>query len=247
MKLKPLKKNTKGLRLAAAYGLITNRLGFCGPQNKEHKILYAFLVGGKKENKAKKILEKFEGAYAYYDLIAKKNRIKDVFNYKVVEAYWIGNKLLDKISAKDIKEMVQKKFISPFLLSKKEAERRIRKIPPRAKPHHSFHVLILGPVAGRIDLNSVKLKDLCRISWGEVAKIEKDKITVRRQPLKFGKKLTLGKSVARVITRDKKIVPSLKRGDWLSIHWNSAVEKLNNEKLENIRKYTAQVLKIVNN
>jgi hypothetical protein len=239
MKSKLPKKNISGLRLAAAYGLTPNKLGFCGPQKKEHKILYAFLVDEKNEKKAREILFKFEGASAYYDLIAQKNKIKNIFDQKVVEAYWIGNKLLDKISSEDIKKMVREKFISPLLLDKKEAEKRIRKIPMYAKPHHSFHVLILGPVAGRIDLTPINLKDICRVGWGKIISVKNNKIEVKYQPLiRKNYQISFGKAEAKKINWDRNIIPKLEIGDWISFHWNSAVQILDKENIKNLEKYT---------
>ena len=85
-----------GLRIAALYGIYPHQLGFCGPE-KESKLLVDYLSGKKiSEQKIKGILKQFKGAYPYYERIAENNRIKDVFNEKVVKAYWIGNSLLKK-------------------------------------------------------------------------------------------------------------------------------------------------------
>jgi len=85
-----------GLRIAALYGIYPHQLGFCGPEKKS-KLLVNYLLGKKvSEEKIREILKQFKGAYLYYERIAKKNRIKDVFDEKVVKAYWIGNNLLEK-------------------------------------------------------------------------------------------------------------------------------------------------------
>jgi hypothetical protein len=241
-----LKKNTKGLKSAAAYGLIPNKLGFCGPQiRREQKILYEYLTRGENEREARKTLGRFEGACAYYDLIARKNKIKDIFDSRVVEAYWIGNKLLDSISRKDIREMIKEKFISPLLLSREEAEKRMRKISAKAKPHHSFHVLVLGSVTGRIDLSPIKLKDICRVGWGRVislGKKSKDKgreaIVEYKPMVKNKSRVSFGKIKTKKISWDKKIIPVLKVGDWVSFHWNFAVQVLNKDNIKNLERYT---------
>lgn len=246
MKLSLPKKNIKGLRLAASYGFIPNKLGFCGPQAKnEQRIIYSFLAKGTNEGKIRNTLERFEGASTYYKLIARKNNIKDIFDYRVVEAYWIGNELLEKISAGDIKKTIRDKFVSLTLLNREEAEKRISKIPVNAKPHHSFHVLIFGTVTGRIDLNSIKLKDICRVGWGRVAAIGKkskgtvQEIAVEYKPLvKNSSHISFGKAKTKKINWDKKIIPELKIGSRVAFHWNYAVQALTQENIKNLEKYT---------
>jgi hypothetical protein len=232
-----------GAKLAILYGLVPNRLGLCGPEDRmKKKIISRFLGGEKKlESEIKKILKDFKGAYPYYQLIARSNKINNPLSEKAVEAYWTGNNLLEKVPVSEFKKMMKNEFLPLGKMSKE----RIEKLPQLAFPFHNFHVLFIGSVTGRFK-ETKKGLDLCRISWGEVVKTDKNKITVWREPIKFGKKLTLGKPIDRVISWDKRIVPSLKKGDWLSIHWNSAVEKLDKEKLKNIIKYTNEALKIIN-
>jgi hypothetical protein len=166
-----------GLKIAASFGVTPNKLGFCGPQvSKEQKAIREYLYHSKNAAKVRKVMKQFEGAYSYYLLIAQKNKIRDPFDEKVVSAYWIGNDMLEKVGAADLKKMVLARFVRPGLLNKKEALKRIEKIPDNAKPHHSFHVFILGTVTGKIDLNTVKLKDICRVGWGKIKKNQKSKI-----------------------------------------------------------------------
>jgi hypothetical protein len=155
-----------GPKIAALYGLIPNQLGFCGPQQ---EILKKFIAGKLGIPDVIPVLEKFEAAYAYYELIAKKNKIKNgPFNKRVVEAYWIGNELLDKVTAHDLRQMIAEKFTKPGLLSKKQALEKGKLLPEKSRPHHSFHVLILGSITGRVDFeDNTKLKDICRMAGAE--------------------------------------------------------------------------------
>lgn len=235
-----------GLRLATSFGLAPNRLGYCGTQiSKKQKILREFVYTGKKEQETRKIISGFEGAYNYYCLIARKNGIKDPLNKKVVEAYWIGNKLLEKVSGEDIKKMILKRFAVPGLLDRAEAEERIKKISSKAKPHHSFHVFILGTVTGKIDLNTTKLKDVCRVGWGKVLELEnrgsKPKAIVAYKPIVKGYKF--GKEKKIEIRWDKKIIPELKIGDWVAFHWREVSMVLTGENIKNLEKYTLNSLK----
>lgn len=163
-------------------------------------------ISGKK---IRKILEQFKGAYPYYKLIAKSNKIKDPFDENVVRAYWIGNKLLEK--AENIKS------------------------------HHSYHVLVVGSVTGKIILKG-KLLDLCRIGWGKVEKIKNQKIKVIYRPLTTRGKIKLGKPIKKDIDWDQSLLPKVKIGDWVSFHWNQAVEILTDNDKKNLEKYTRLTL-----
>lgn len=237
-----------GLKLAVSFSITPNRLGFCGPQgSKEQGILREFLYTGKDQNQARKILEKFEGAFSYYQLIAKKNKIRDPFQEKVIEAYWIGNELLEKINAGDLGEMIMKKFTRPGLLTKNEAKKRIKNIPSQAKPHHSFHVYIFGTVTGTIDLNTPNLKNICRVGWGRVVKIynSKSKISVEYQPIVGTKKLHFGKRSLKELDWNRDTVSNLKCGDWVAFHWGAVCKSIDQKERHNLKKYTQNILNLL--
>ena len=54
----------------------------------------------------KSLIEKFNTLRPYLELIAKSNGIKDIFDDRVVQAYWIGNELLDKFTISDLEELI---------------------------------------------------------------------------------------------------------------------------------------------
>ncbi|MDO8529384.1 MAG: DUF6390 family protein [bacterium] len=230
----------RGAKLAISYGYVPCKLGLCGPEDKKKKkIIDQFLNGNSKLKKEiEKILKEFKGAYPYYKLIACSNGISDPLNLKVVEAYWIGNSLLKKVTVAEFSKMMEKEFLP---LGKMPRE-KIDKLPKKAIPYHSFHVLFIGSVTGRFK-ESKKGLDLCRVSWGKIQKIGEDDIAVLRQPLNFGKKISLGKPELKEINWNKKILPKIKIGEWVSIHWGTAIEKLDTNKLKNIKKYTLEVFK----
>jgi len=242
--------DNSGPKLAALYGLIPNELGFCGPR--QH-LLRKFIKGKITATQILPVLKQFEAAYSYYQLIAQKNKIKTgPFNKKVVEAYWIGNELLDKITADDLRELIIEKFSRPGLLSKETAIAKAKRIPASAKPHHSSHVLILGSITGRVNFEGdTKLKDVCRVSWGKIIKKskiknQKSKITVEYQPLAGNKKIILGKPIKKEIIWDKNLIPKIKIGDWVSFHWNHAIQILTTSDVANLQKYTLNTLKTLN-
>lgn len=232
-----------GAKLSLSYGYMPCHLGLCGPEDKKRKeiIIKYFRSGGKSGKGIRAIIKEFKGAYPYYKLISRANKISDPLDSKAVEAYWIGNSLLEKVKVSDYAKMMEEDFLPMGKMPKE----KIEKLPKNALPYHNFHVLFIGSVTGRFN-ETKKGLDLCRASWGKVKKIEKNKIVVLRQPLKFGRKITLGKAENKKINWNKDIFPEVKKGDWVSIHWGTAIEKLDKRKLENIKKYTKLTLKIIN-
>jgi len=229
-----------GPKIAALYGLIPNKLGFCGPRQ---ELLKKFIIGKLSIPEIIPVLEKFEAAYPYYQLIAKKNRVSSPFNKKVIEAYWLGNELLDKFTADDLRQFIIKDFSRPGLLSKREAAVRAKLIPENSKPHHSFHVMVLGSITGSINFTGqTKLKDTCRIGWGRIVQIKNDKIVVSHEPLTGKENIKFGKSTKKIINWDKEMLPVAKIGDWISFHWNYAIQVLNENNVINLHTYTQNTL-----
>lgn len=255
-----------GLRVAALFGFRPHMLGLCGPKEAfKQRLLLKFLQGKLSHERILPVIKKFKGAYPYYCLIAEKNKIKTgPFNKKVVEAYWIGNELLDKVTADDLKKMVKENFSGSGLLDKDEAAKKAGKILAGSKPHHSFHVLAIGSVTGSVDFKSTKLKDLCRIGWGMVIKIQnnvpqspfnlrggagelkKMNVSVECQSLVGEKKIKLGKPVKKEIFWDREIVPDIKIGDWVAFHWNWLVKVLTLQEVANLKKYTLNTIRYLN-
>jgi len=234
-----------GIKLAILYGLVPHKLGFCGPKKNKADALLKFLKNKNNvsEKEVRKILKKFKGAYGYYKLIAKSNRVNDPFDEKVVKAYWVGNELLEKVKFSDLQEMIIRELSRSRLLPKEIVKRKVKEIPKNSKPHHSFHVFVVGSITGRIILKG-KLLDLCRVGWGKVKKVQSSKFKVQSQlvviykPLVGKKRLNLGKEIEKEVNWDKDLVPEVKIGDYVSFHWNQVVEVLNNKDVKNLEKYT---------
>jgi hypothetical protein len=230
----------QGLKIAALYSFPPGRFGFCGMgEESAHQIL-DFLKGEKVPN-IKEILETFEGSLFYYRLIAKENKISNHFDEKVVRAYWIGNELLEKVRVSKLREMVAKNLKNPKLAEK---------LPENSRAHHSFHVLVAGPMKRDLIMTE-GMKDLCKISWGKILKIEDCKmqianLIVEYQPLLKERKWFLRKPIKRRIFWFKSILPKVKVGDIVSFHWDLALEKLTKKDLENLKKYTQLSIEIAN-
>jgi hydrogenase maturation factor len=92
--------------------------------------------------------------------------------------------------------------------------------------------------------------DKCRISWGKVVKEEKDKIRVKTQELVYEDgRLRLNDEVEKEVSwrlGDKSFVKGLKKGDWVTVHWDWVCEKVSQKQVRNLEKYTKWHLRLAN-
>jgi len=222
----------RGLKTAVIYSLKPHQLGFCGPKNKNTKKILADYLKGKYRNgkEVRRILGRFKTVASYYSLIAKANNL-DPFDQKVVESYWLGSHLLDKVKISDLKRLIVKTFKRPDLAS------FLNKF---SRPHHSFHVLIIGSTS--IVLKG-KLLDLCRIGYGQILKVEKNKLIIKYKPLVVKQEIRLGNYIKTKINWSRDIIKEPKKGDWISFHWGQACQILTREQVKNLDYYTKLSIK----
>lgn len=181
---------------------------------------FNFFLKSKKE----KILENSKFLFPYLKLIAQSNKISNNFQKQVVEAYWLGNRLLENVKPKELRNLIRKEF-------NKKTNFSINLLAC-----HNFHTLFVESLPKRI-------KELCRISWGKVIKIYKSKVLVEYQPIVFKEGATyLGELKKKWIKWNKKIVPKLKIGHHVSFHWNFLCQILTRKQLENLNYYTRKIL-----
>lgn len=242
-----------GISQCARYAFMPNRLSFCGP-NKNQDLFY-YSQNQHKEKKAdlglSLILKEFQTLYPYLKFIASSNRIKDIFDRRVVEAYWIGNELLENISKFRLYYHLTENLKLKKKFNKKDFEEVSNRITLGAKPHHSFHVLSIWKQKKNLDTPHVlSSMDLCRISWGKIKKINQSDIRVRYCPLALrGDTLKLGSPVTQKILHkidDRSFVDGLQVGQWVSFHWGFVCEILNKNQINNLKKYTEESIQLVN-
>src|ERR1039458_5353739 len=86
-----------GPLLFARYAYPPNALGYCGPGDSQSLLELGADPGSVGNDEGlRRLARRFEGAWPYVELIAAANRIEDPLDLRVVEAYWIGNELLDR-------------------------------------------------------------------------------------------------------------------------------------------------------
>jgi len=213
-----------GLLMCAKYALPPNVLKYCGPDDSKR---FSEVLKKKEGEELREMLLKFEGAVPYLNLIAQSNGIKDIFDYRVVEAYWLGNSLLKKVSARDLFLNIKDRF--GIKTSKNDWKSLLVCSIEDAKPFHGFHVLDIYRRTGF--LKSGKIGNLldtinrCSIRHGVVAKQSSlGSALVEHTPFVFkDKKLCWGdKKTDQFFLLDE----SLKKGDSVAIHWEYVCDKI---------------------
>ena len=194
------------------------------------------------------LLGQFDVLNRYLLLIAHENGLVDPFDPRVVEAYWVGNWLL---------EMVNPRSFSDHLFYKQELKKRlsgkmlkwiVEKIPKGAKPHHSFHVFNIFIRTGHlIAPHTIDTMDQCRIGWGEIIEV-KEKVRVKSQKLTpLNKKLMFVESVRDLsVPIDGSIKNKLKPGDLVSYHWGFVCDKITQAQVRNLAYWTNYNLRLAN-
>lgn len=233
-----------GIELAIRFSDITNKLSFCGPGSAQEAFV-RFLKDGSNAEEVREIISKFEGLYPYLKAIGDKHG-KDFLDDDVVEAYWIGNKLLDVFTDKDIIKIVE--HLVQRGLPESIGKQIIDELPVGFVPHHNFNVFYVGVgrTTGSVEMTTQNM-DNCRTSWGRVVEIKGTMLTVMTQTLERKEdKYVLSNEQPKSIVYLPERFPSLKKDDVVGIHWGSACVVLTEEQLEQLQKYTEKTIEIMN-
>jgi hypothetical protein len=235
-----LQEENKALRKACLYSFESNKLNYCGPKN-AFSFFKKFISTPSKEKteKIKLLLKDFYGEFPYLRLIAKENNLK-VFDERVVESYWLGNDLLENISLASLKKMVAAEFSKQGMLPKKIAEKKANTIPQTMLPHHSFHVLHINFITPLL-LPILKNLNNCMVFWGKVKEVneEKESLLVKTVEL-FSETNSL--KLREKEKWIKKGFADAMENDFVSIHWQQAIEILQKNQLKNLQKFSLRNL-----
>lgn len=241
--------DVKGVLCCARYAFKPYELKLCTPN--DDLDFYACYQDARAHQDLNTTLKEFQTLYPYLQFIARANRIKDPFNEMVVEAYWIGNQLLENITNSELYEHLIEGIGLKKRLNIQLLRSVIDKIPMGARPHHNFHVLNIGKRTGNLDvMHTLKSMDLCRVSWGKIEKINQNNLVVSYQPLIFeNNKLKLGFEINQEISYkvdDRGFIKNPEIGQWVSFHWGFVCEILDNLQVAYLRKYTQESIQLAN-
>ncbi len=248
--------DASGALLCARYAFAPNFYHYCGPETNGElgdKVSESVVDAGVVEN-----LAKFETLSPYLLAIAHAHGLKDPFDKRVVEAYWVGNELLESIDEKHTALTFIDYQHLPKRLSPKEMKWLMPKIDKRARLHHSFHVFNVFTRTGHATVpHTVETMDECRISWGEIInskfeilnskQIKNTKVKMKSQKLIYKNgKLELVPSEREVTIASESLGRRLKTGVMLSSHWGFGCDVLSDIQVKYLHHYTNYHLRLAN-
>lgn len=227
------------------YGFMPNQLRYCGGD--DNRTLFEYGVEKVVDDGLRPLLRKFTGALPYLQLIARTNGIADPFDDRVVEAYWIGNDLLDQVEVRQLYDHLSERFGKQLQGSARKWI--LGKAPAGARPHHNFHVFDIHCHIGELG-HSLATLDNCRVSWGKVVGVEGAELVVERQALILAEgRLALGPPdrvhvVRQIEARGFADIAAI--DDWVSLHWGWVCEVLTPRQQANLVRFTEHQLRIAN-
>lgn len=232
-----------GPELFVRYAYPPNALGYCGPA--DSAALRAGWSAGPAGPDPVELARSFTGAWPYLELLADRAGIADPLDHRVVEAYWVGNRLLHSARLTDLADPAGERF------------RRRLGLPggclAGSLAHHSFHVLCVYPWAGmlgdpRRTGHALNVLEQCRIGWGRLTAVDGDRLSVRSRPLAWdGGRLALAGPVTRPVRPPVSgWAGPAAVGDWVSLHWDWVCDRLSEGQVRALRSSTRHHLELVN-
>jgi hypothetical protein len=238
-----------GALLFARYAYPPNALGYCGAD--ENRTLLEYGEAGASDGGLVQLARSFEGAWPYLELIAGANGIADPLDPRVVEAYWVGSPLLERVDSSSLGAHLDERF-------RRRAggawELLATSIPDGGVPHHDFHVFGVYPWVGLLRsgdaTDPLRVLESCRITPGRVLDVEGETTTVEARPLEWdGRTLRLGALKPRRAAwrRDGLgFLDELKPGDRVALHWDWVCDRLMRRQVQSLDRYTLRMLALAN-
>jgi hypothetical protein len=239
---------TAGPLLFARYAYPPNALGLCGAD--ERRTLLEYGAAGASDGGLAELARTFEGAWPYLELIAHANRIADPLDPRVVEAYWVGNTLLDRVAPGALARHVEERFRGRL---GRAAANVVDAVAAGAPPHHAFHVFAVYPWLGLLRTGVVdeplRVLDACRITPGHVLAVDGDAVRVEARPLRWdGRVLRLGPPEERVArwADDGLGFVAPRPGELVSLHWDFVCDRLSRREAACLDRVTRRALAAAN-
>jgi len=228
--------------LFSRYAYPPNRLGLCGPEEAPVALRGAAAAD---ERELRGLARGFEGAYPYLSLIAAENAIPDPLDPRVVESYWLGDGLGPRVESRQFHRQLADRFRQRTSIA--DWHWLEGALDEGAYPSHAFHVLEVFPRVGLLrgePAPVIETIDACRIRWGRVEVVESEWLRVRARRLEMvDGRLVLGTPVAESVQAPAGLaVP----GDWVSLHWGWACDRLSRAQVARLAHSTSTALERAN-
>jgi uncharacterized protein DUF6390 len=233
----------------ARYAYPPNALGYCGPE--DSAAVFGYASSGRFDPGLVDLARRFAGAWPYLTLIAACNQRLDPLDPAVVEAYWLGNALLERVPPSLFANHLTDRFAD-------RAGRHVVDLAHLAllggKPHHNFHVFAVYPWVGLLRAERaeepLRVLDSCRIAWGRVLAVHSGQVEVATRDLEWdGRHLALrGPTVrpARTALASVGLAPAVRVGDTVALHWDWVCDVLTPHQAAALRRYTERQLALTN-
>lgn len=233
-----------GVELAARFSIATNRLRYCGPSGAD-QVLYRVITQGDRLPQAREALGGFEALMPYLEALGR-HAGKDPFDLEVVEAYWLGNRLLDDFSVSEFRALLEALTLRG--LPRSVVRRLGARLPSRPLPHHLFHVCFVGvgEVTGHVESTLANLEE-CRPAWGTVQRVDGDRLTLSRSTVAVQDgQFRWGPDRSQVCMYDPLVLPDVQPGSTVVLHWGWPAVELDAGQAERLRAYSDLALQEAN-
>lgn len=232
----------KALQLCAHFALQPNTLGYCGRDSAPVKLKQCIIDGNC--TGIEKELKKFIVLNPYLQTIAEVTKLKP-FDYKVIEAYWLGNDLLKQFKSEHYQILLKyftKQGVPDWLISELK-----NKHPKVFIPIHLFNILHVGVgrASGSVPFNLQSINN-CMLRWGRVTRVKSDKVKVISTLLVsfLSRKRSASTSgIYKLVEKeaqfkaDPQLIGDLKVGDQVVVHWGWVAKRLRKQELINLAKW----------
>jgi Family of unknown function (DUF6390) len=233
----------------ARFAYPPNALGYCGPDASRELLERADERTA--DARLRELAMGFEGAWPYLELIAHEHGVADPLDARVVEAYWIGNALLDGVrlgALADSSEPRNRGAVG------RDRARLAEVVEASPRPHHDFQVFCVYPWVSRLRTSAVDtalhVLDRCRVRWGRVLELAGPTAIVRSRPLTWdGRELGLGAPREEAVTIAEsgyRLDRAIGAGDQVALHWDWACTRLTDRQVRALRRETARQLAFAN-
>lgn len=218
-----------GPLLFARYAYPPNALGLCGADGSRTLLQYG--AANESDGGLAALARTFDGAWPYLTLIAGANGIEDPLDPRVVEAYWVGNELLERVRPGDLARHVEDRFHRRI---GRAEEHVVAAVAAGAVPHHCFHVFAVYPWLGLLRTGAVdeplRVLDQCRTTPALVQTVTGESASVLARPLVWdGRTLRLGGPEPRLVRWGHDglaFVRPPRPGDHVALHWDFVCDVL---------------------